>query len=232
MIVSRHFWPTIHGRSFKIHPRADTYLSQFSTKYSVLKAPRELEWKLNLGMVELDLVFGGEQKHEFRVDPLHASLLLHFEDSGRWSAEQLATETGLAILDLKKKMMLWINYGVVQVSPAGAYEVVPRLSERDGLPGKRNGMAMVVSEGDEADKAVSAEEQMLEQMKVFEQYIVGMLTNLGALPLLRIHNMLKMFASGEYDKNPDELLHFLNELVDAGKLEHIGGMYSIAPPAG
>ena len=37
------------------------------------------------------------------------------------------------------------------------------------------------------------------------------------------------FASGEYDKKPNELLHFLNELTDAGKLEHIGGMYSIAP---
>ena len=86
MIVSRHFWPTIHGRSFKAHPRAARYLGDFSSKYSVLKAPRELEWKLNLGIVELDLIFGGVQKRAFRVDPLHASILLHFEDAGCWDA--------------------------------------------------------------------------------------------------------------------------------------------------
>lgn len=230
MIVSRHFWPTIHGRVFKMHPRAATYLSKFSSRYSVLKAPRELDWKLNLGVVELDVVFGGDQKRSFRVDPLHASLLLHFEDSGRWAFELLAEKTGLAKSELRKKMMLWVNFGVIQQESSNCAYVVPqRLSDLDGPRGKRGGVMMITSDGDEPDRAVSGEEQMVARMKVFEQYIMGMLTNLGALPLQRIHNMLKMFASGEYDKTTDELLHFLNELVDAGKLEHICGVYSIPP---
>ena len=96
--------------------------------------------------------------------------------------------------DLKKKMLLWINYGVISVPSTGVYAAARRLRDRDGSQGKGSGLMLVTSEGDESDRAVSGEEQMLERMKVFEQYITGMLTNLGALPLQRIHNMLKMFA--------------------------------------
>ena len=40
---------------------------------------------------------------------------------------------------------------------------------------------------------------------MYEQYVVGMLTNLESLPLDRIHNMLKMFVqsddgNGGYDR--------------------------------
>ena len=42
-------------------------------------------------------------------------------------------------------------------------------------------------------------------LQVYEQYVVGMLTNLESLPLDRIHNMLKMFVqsddgNGGYDR--------------------------------
>lgn len=59
-----------------------------------------------------------------------------------------------------------------------------------------------------------------------------MLTNLESLPLLRIHNMLKMFVpatGGErgYDRNEQELQRFLHLLVDDGKLEHSAGQYRL-----
>ena len=67
-------------------------------------------------------------------------------------------------------------------------------------------------------------------MKVYEQYVTGMLTNFGQLPIDRIHNMLKMFvASSEhkYDKSLQQLGAFLNQLVNDDKLECVGGMYSL-----
>ena len=58
-------------------------------------------------------------------------------------------------------------------------------------------------------QAVSVLAQEEEEMEVFESYIVGMLTNLGQLPLSRIHNMLKMYVSGgsdvKYSKTPQQL---------------------------
>ena len=50
---------------------------------------------------------------------------------------------------------------------------------------------------------------------MYEQYVIGMLTNLESLPVQRIHNMLKMFvpASGGdrgYDRSEAELQRFLS----------------------
>lgn len=56
---------------------------------------------------------------------------------------------------------------------------------------------------EERESAVaSAEEQEAAGMRVYQQYVIGMLTNFDSLPLERIHNMLKMFVSDPpYDKS-------------------------------
>ena len=63
---------------------------------------------------------------------------------------------------------------------------------------------------------------------MYEQYIMGMLTNFEAgLPLDRIHNMLKMFVPDQaYDKNIDQLAAFLGQLVADEKLCSTGNVYT------
>ena len=86
---------------------------------------------------------------------------------------------------------------------------------------------------DEESGTSNAQAAQLEaEMRVYEQYVVGMLTNLESLPLGRIHNMLKMFvpASGSepgYTHSEQELSRFLNRLVEDGKLEHAAGQFKI-----
>jgi len=65
-------------------------------------------------------------------------------------------------------------------------------------------------------------------MSVYEQYIMGMLTNFEAgLALDRIHNMLKMFVPEQaYDKNIDQLAAFLGQLVADEKLFNTGNVYT------
>jgi len=66
-----------------------------------------------------------------------------------------------------------------------------------------------------------------QSMAVYQQYVMGMLTNFDGLPFDRIHNMLKMFATDPpYDKTAAELATFLGQLVSAGKLTlEPGGVY-------
>ena len=69
-------------------------------------------------------------------------------------------------------------------------------------------------------------------MEVYESYIMGMLKNLGQLPLDRIHNMLKMFATTgsdvKYNKTPQQLSIFLQQLCRQEKLEcGPDGMYKL-----
>lgn len=67
----------------------------------------------------------------------------------------------------------------------------------------------------------------LQSMAVYQQYVMGMLTNFDGLPLDRIHNMLKMFATEPpYDKSAAELGAFLGQLASEGKLSlQPGGIY-------
>lgn len=68
----------------------------------------------------------------------------------------------------------------------------------------------------------------LQEMAMFEQYIMGMLTNFEAgLPLERIHNILKMFVPDQaYDKTSKQLATFLGQLIADEKLKKVGDIYT------
>ena len=67
-------------------------------------------------------------------------------------------------------------------------------------------------------------------LQMYYSYIVGMLTNLGSLPLERIHSMLKMFAmqgpTGS-ELSEHELRQFLDRKVREQKLMYGAGVYRV-----
>lgn len=77
----------------------------------------------------------------------------------------------------------------------------------------------------------SAHELREEELQVFWTYIVGMLTNLDGLPLERIHQMLKMFASqgppSSMECSLQELRKFLDRKVHEHKLLFSGSYYRL-----
>jgi len=56
-IVSHHFWPPLQEEELALHPTMAGRMTDFASAYSVLKNPRKLEWKPQLGLVTLDLEF-------------------------------------------------------------------------------------------------------------------------------------------------------------------------------
>ena len=74
-------------------------------------------------------------------------------------------------------------------------------------------------------------EKREQELQMFWSYVVGMLTNLDSLPIDRIHQMLKMFAStGSVitDFNMQELRQFLDRKVQERLLEYHNENYSLA----
>ncbi|KAL3924108.1 MAG: hypothetical protein SGILL_001251 [Bacillariaceae sp.] len=219
-IVSHIFWPTLQNQQFKHHARIQTKLDQFSNEYGQLKNPRRLVWMNQLGNVQLELDVVEENSdgtvshgtREFSVAPLLATIISHFEDKDQWTAEELSNETGLAEHVIQKRMAFWVNHRVikqVQGHQPVTYELAARehFMQHDDDP---NLAAASTMEDDGTEgHAVSILAQEEEEMELFESYIVGMLTNLGQLPLSRIHNMLKMYVSGgsdvKYSKTPQQL---------------------------
>jgi anaphase-promoting complex subunit 2 len=243
-IISHIFWPTLQKEQIKHHPRIQTELDQFGTEYGSLKNPRRLVWINQLGTVqlELDVVEEGPdgtpviETREFTCSPLLASLISHFEDKDRWTAEGLANETGLPEHVIQKRMSFWVNHRVIKLvpgsGPAMEFEAATRehLLQGDNDPDSAAVASLMDDDGSDG-QAVSVVAQEEEEMDAYESYICGMLTNLGQLPLERIHNMLKMYVTGsenKYSKTPQQLSLFLQHLCKQEKLEcGPDGMYKL-----
>ena len=250
VMISHIFWPTLQRESLKHHPRIQADIDEFSAVYARLKNPRKLIWMHQLGTVELALdvisehntttTDGGQQQRPivetrtFTCTPLHATLILHFEDQPQWTADALANETAVPAHVIQKRMTFWISHRVVcttaAVSPH-ATSVVYELASRGAAA---HGSCVEESTSmleEEESRAVSTTAHEEEEMEIFASYIVGMLTNLGQLPLERIHNMLKMFVTGSdvrYDKTPQQLSAFLAVLCRQETLEcGPDGMYRL-----
>ena len=48
-MVSQHFWPHLLGEDMRLHPSMQDKLAEFSKAYSVIKNPRLLVWKKQVG---------------------------------------------------------------------------------------------------------------------------------------------------------------------------------------
>jgi anaphase-promoting complex subunit 2 len=176
------------------------------------------------------------ETREFTCSPLLASLISHFEDKDRWTAEGLANETGLPEHVIQKRMSFWVNHRVIKLvpgsGPAMEFEAATRehLLQGDNDPDSAAVASLMDEDGSEG-QAVSVVAQEEEEMDAYESYICGMLTNLGQLPLERIHNMLKMYVTGsenKYSKTPQQLSLFLQHLCKQEKLEcGPDGMYKL-----
>lgn len=220
-IVSQLFWPQMAAEEFALPPQVQAMLDTYAHKYHSLKAPRVLQWKPNLGSVSLDLTIGDRQV-SFTVSPFHATLLLHFQHRAEWGAAELAAAMRAAPEALRRRAVYWVNQGVLSERRGADGGAVYRRNEQlqgGGGGGGEGEGGMEVEEGGGPD-------QEAQEMARLEPFIVGMLTNFDALPLDRIHNMLKMFASDPpYDKTLDQLGAHMARLAADDKVVLEGGMY-------
>lgn len=234
-IISSLFWPPFQAESMKVPDAVDQLLEDYSQRYHALKAPRKLQWKKHLGIVKLELQFE-DHAAQFMVSPMHASIIMQFEGCASWAATDLAAALGVPVTTLRRRIMLWVNQGVL-VESSGAklgesyYTIVENMGDvgsRSCAPtlGASDSAVPLLGEEEGESAVASMEDQLQQEMNVYESYVLGMLTNFDALPLDRIHNMLKMFVSDPpYDKSLHQLQSFLAGLVSEEKLEIRDGLY-------
>ncbi|KAL1514528.1 hypothetical protein AB1Y20_003625 [Prymnesium parvum] len=225
-IVSRLCWPTLEDEKFELPEAMEREMARFEKQFMHHKAPRKLMWKRSLGTVTIDVAFEDRTVKGVTCSPLHASILHCFAEKSSWSLSSLAAHLKVKPDALRKKMAMWINRGFIHEISRSAEDT---LYEAPACLGS-GGDARHQGVEEEEQPAESAKDEALSQFEAqAESYVIGMLTNLGTLPLARIHNMLKMFLSSEerYDYSEAELRRFLSRLVEDGTLEHSDGVYKI-----
>lgn len=132
---------------------------------------------------------------------------------------------------MRKRLAFWQAQGLIKETATDHFTLIEEFQhatgEQSGLQAHPHHHDV---EDDEAESAMaSVSDQREEELQVFWSYIVGMLTNLDSLPLERIHQMLKMFASHGpgVEFSQEELKNFLQHKVREHALVFAAGVYQL-----
>ncbi|KAL2855997.1 hypothetical protein BJY01DRAFT_187012 [Aspergillus pseudoustus] len=250
-ILSHFFWPEIQGQPFKVPEEIIQLQQRYSEGFESLKQSRKLTWLHGLGQVtvELDLedrVFVEE------VTTWQATVIYSFnspnnESVTRTTAE-LASQLEMSAVLVRSACLFWVSRRILTEVQRDTFRVLETLPTKDPASDDNNAALIGSSSnpsgaGDTSNAETaaanaaaaaaaaareSAEAAAMEKMNLYWQFIVGMLTNQGAMPLQRIVMMLKIAVPGGFPFSNEELREFLAGMVSRGKLEIVsGGNYKI-----
>uniref|UniRef100_A0A7N5ZQX1 Anaphase-promoting complex subunit 2 n=1 Tax=Anabas testudineus TaxID=64144 RepID=A0A7N5ZQX1_ANATE len=227
IILSSEFWPPLKEEKLELPPLVCQAMEAYTHRYEKLKAMRTLSWKLHLGSVTLDVELEDRTLTNLTVSPIHAAIILHFQEKSSWTLEELSMKLGAPKELVHRKLALWQQHGVLREEAGGRYYVVETGSSKE----KMERGAMLIDSDEERDSNTTTQsEQREEKLQLFWAYIQAMLTNLDSMTLERIHSMLRMFvATGpvvtEMDVN--ELEAFLQRKVREHQLLVSAGVYRL-----
>ncbi|XP_076306794.1 anaphase promoting complex subunit morula [Tachypleus tridentatus] len=225
MILSAQFWPTLREEHLQLPEIVEKALDSYKKAFEALKGNRTLCWKGHLGLVNLDLQLK-DRTLNFSVSPIHATIIWHFQEKARWSLEALSGVTRVPTSALRRKIAYWQTLGILREEATDVFVLEEEEPQRQSL----DGSVLPDEEEENGSVMASSQDQREEELQVFWSFIVGMLTNLGSLPIERIHSMLRMFAmqgSGTTGCSIHELRQFLDRKVHEQKLVYSGGYYRL-----
>ncbi|KAL1853323.1 hypothetical protein Plec18167_005587 [Paecilomyces lecythidis] len=242
-ILSRFFWPSLQEQTFKIPDEIVSLQQRYTTGFESLKQSRKLTWLNGLGQVtvELDLedrVFTDE------VTTWQATVIYAFQSDddaklGK-SVAELSQQLEMSTSLVRSACLFWVSKRILVETQRDTFrvlEVLPSEEDNDAMgvseaeTGEETAGAAAAADAAEAAAAKeTADAAASEKMKLYWQFIVGMLTNQGAMPLQRIVMMLQIAVPGGFPFSNEELREFLAGMVAQGKLEIVsGGSYKIIP---
>ncbi|KAJ6902565.1 anaphase-promoting complex subunit 2 isoform X1 [Populus alba x Populus x berolinensis] len=231
-ILSSNFWPPIQDEALIVPEPVNQLLTDYAKRFHEIKTPRKLLWKKNLGTVKLELQFE-DRTMQLSVAPIHAAIIMQFQDQTSWTSNRLATVIGVPVDVLNRRIKFWISKGILTESLGKdlndhVFTLVEGIVDAGKNSGSTGSCEELLGGDEEGERSVaSVEDQIRKEMTIYEKFIMGMLTNFGSMALDRIHNTLKMFcvADPPYDKSLQQLQSFLSGLVSEEKLELRDGMY-------
>ncbi|KAJ5286698.1 hypothetical protein N7478_002384 [Penicillium angulare] len=242
-ILSRFFWPEIQDQEFKIPDEIRSMQEKYSAGFESLKQSRKLTWRNGLGQVAVELELG-DRTFADEVTTWQATVVYAFQGDSEEPIAKTVTELASALEMtaplVRSACLFWVSKRILAETHRDSFRVLETLStENEQGPGGDTG-SMAEDEAPVGDAAAAAEAAAaaaaketaeaaaMEKMNLYWQFIVGMLTNQGAMPLQRIVMMLKIVVPGGFPFSNEELREFLAGMVSRGKLEIAsGGNYKL-----
>lgn len=247
-VLSRFFWPELATSDFKVPAEISSLQQRYASGFESLKQSRKLTWLNGLGQatVELDL---DDRVFVDQVTTWQATVIYAFQSEpaepstpATRTVTQLSQQLDMPAALVRSACLYWVSRRILTEVSRDTFRVLEALpnegATRDAT--KRVARKERASESvddtsiaaTEAATAAAAKETaqtaLMEKMNLYWQFIVGMLTNQGAMPLQRIVMMLKIAVPGGFPFSNEELRDFLAGMVAQGKLEVVaGGCYKL-----
>ncbi|XP_050297527.1 anaphase-promoting complex subunit 2 [Anthonomus grandis grandis] len=223
LIVSQQFWPPFKDETLELHSTVTDQMKKFNTAFELLKGSRTLCYKNHLGVVDLDIELN-DRTMSLSVTPVHATIIMHFQDKSTWELEDLGKVMHCPPTVLRRKIGFWLSHGILTEVKSDVFSI------QEEVVHKQNPQEDIYVDEFESESAMaSAEAQKEEELQNIWSYIIGMLMNLDSLSLDRIHHMLKMFAfqGPTSECSQSELKAFLDRKVRERLLIYSNGLYKL-----
>ncbi|EJU03787.1 hypothetical protein DACRYDRAFT_49640 [Dacryopinax primogenitus] len=216
-VISRLFWPTIQPVPLKMPGQFKELQDGFEAEFHKFKPDKSLKWVPQLGAVSLNLELE-DRVVEVEATPIQAGVIELFSERDTWDLEQLMQKLGgIDRVLVQSALDFWIGEGVVK-NEGSRYILLEKAEAAKGVSQRPPPV-------DEAPRVDERDKQQAEQMKIYWQFIQGMLTNLSSLPIDRIQAMLK-FAPG-YNRSVQELAVFLESARKEGLVVFTNGAWKL-----
>ena len=233
-VLSGYFWPELRDDQFSVPKPIADLQSQYESNFTRLKHLRKLQWLSALGratvelsLTDRDVVFEG-------VTTWQASVIHAFQDPSSRpddsttdepatrTFDDLETELGIDDVLLRAALSFWVSKRVLVESSPDVYSVL------ETLPVDETEIESLLQTETVDVGAVKSQDAVLQGNKdMYQMFMVGMLTNGGAMDAGRVAMMMKMVVPGGFNFGEDEVRWLLLDLVEKGQVVEGGGVFGV-----
>ncbi|KAF7331519.1 Anaphase-promoting complex subunit 2 [Mycena kentingensis (nom. inval.)] len=224
-VISRNFWPALDSSDIVMPGQFQQLQKDYSAEFTTFKPDKKLRWLPHLGTVHLELELQDRRVVDVHVPPLEAAFIELFSQKNVWTMDELIAGVGSVDRNAALKALItWIDLGVLKEDEENVFRLLEVEEEGDDVgAGQARAARMAVDE----PELNPAQQQQQEQVRLYWNFIEGMLTNLGTMPLDRIQSMLRL-APG-YDQTVEQLGAFMEAAKRGGRVVVRDGQWSLAP---
>jgi anaphase-promoting complex subunit 2 len=170
------------------------------------------------------------------VQTWQASVIYAFQDDSEDAStvapasrtvEQLEESLQMDEVLVRNALAFWVGHRVLVENESGVFTVLEKLPSADqkSTTGPSGHAPM---QADAIISAVKSQDAVLQDNKpMYEMFMMGMLTNGGAMDPARVTMMMKMVVPGGYNFGEDETRWLLSGLEEQGKVVANGSTYAV-----
>jgi anaphase-promoting complex subunit 2 len=235
-ILSSFFWPSLREDEFAVPAPIATLQKSFEQDFERVKNLRKLHWLSGLGKATVELELEDRTVKFEGVQTWQASVIYAFQDDGEDAStvapasrtvEQLEESLQMDEVLVRNALAFWVSHQVLVENESGVFTVLEELRSAD-QKSTTGASGHAPMQADAIISAVKSQDAVLQDNKpMYEMFMMGMLTNGGAMDPARITMMMKMVVPGGYNFGEDETRWLLSGLEEQGKVVANGSTYAV-----